>query len=206
MFSIIRLVISGIILISCGIFIQKNKSTHKRLLSLIAIGVSMFLIIVLSIFPVENLLIRFDSPVAAYKYYYTFEKNEVELILEGRHCDFVVGSDKDNTIRYLPIPKNAEKYKIGTGSDIKRVAHSFSNGVSISVFRYKNSEDYFISILNTQGEKVEVSDKNGSQFYSVERENESLKKTLVTYYAYIPEYNSDYQVIVNGTPIFLSKS
>ena len=75
------------------------------------------------------------------------------------------------------------------------------NGVAIHVYQYKNSSDYYISILDVNGGFSNISDNLGSEFIPISKKNDILNETFVTYYAYISDINNQYQVTVNNSVI-----
>ena len=203
MFNIIRFII-GCVFLGCSItVIKKFKVVHKRILCVVFTSISVALVTVLAFLPFENLFMNFNSPKEAYEYY-CFGKSNIELVVEGNDCDFVIGHKNDSDT-YLIIPKTEDGWKIGIGSNTKRIARKFSNGVSVYVYQYKNTSDYFITVLDTNGGESIVVDDYNTKFYSLERDNDSLGKTFVTYYAHISNFNSQYSIIVNGNKIVLEE-
>ena len=202
MFSIIRLII-GFVFIGCSIIvIKKSKIINKRILYVVCISISVALITALAFLPFENSFVTFNSPKAAYEYY-NFGKSNIELVVEGNNCDFIIDRKNDSD-QYLIIPKTTDGWKIGIGSNTKRRVQKLSDGVAVHVYQYKNTSDYFITILNTKGGEAIVSDDYNTKFYSFEKYNDSLETTFVTYYAHIPCFNSQYSVTVNGNKITLN--
>ena len=101
------------------------------------------------------------------------------------------------------IPKTADGWKIGIGSNTKRIVQKLSNGIVLYVYQYKNTSDYFITILDTNGGESTVSDEYNTKFFALERYNDSLEKNFVTYYAHITNLNPQYSIIVNNNKIVL---
>ena len=201
MFNIIRFIIGCVFLGFSITIIKKSKVICKSILYVVFTSISVALIVVLAFLPFENLFVNFNSPKAAYEYY-NFGKSNIELVVEGNDCDFVIDC-KNDFDTYLIIPKTTDGWKIGIGSNTKRIVQKLSGGVSVYVYQYKNTSDYFITVLDTHGGESIVSDDYNTKFYSLERENNSLGKTFVTYYAHIPNFNSQYSIIVNGNEIVL---
>ena len=198
MFSIIRL-IGGGIFFGCSItIIKKVKISHKRILYIVFALVTLLFITVSAMFPIENFLITFDSPQKAYEY--KFGKSNIELVIEGDNCDFVVDS-RNRTYTYSILPKTEKGWKIGNGINIKKIATTYSEEISITVYQYKNTNDYFINILDTNGGEVIIIDDYNTKFYSLENENDSANKTIVNYYAHIVDFDQEYSVTVNGKEI-----
>ncbi len=199
MFVIIRSIIGCVFLI-CSILVIKTTATRKRTLYIIFTVLSVVLTVILSFFPLENLFITFNSSEAAYKYY-SFGESNIELVVEGDSCDFIVDSD-NNSNTHLIVPKTTDGWKIGIGSNTKRVVNKFSNGIKVSVYQYKNTDDYFIVILDTNGNASNIADNRNSKFYSLEKQNQTLGKNFITYYAHIPNFNSQYSLVVNDVIIY----
>lgn len=201
MYNIIRFIIGCIFLVCSITAIKKSKVICKHILYVIFTSLSMILVVVLAFLPFENLFVTFDSPKAAYEYF-NLGKSNIELIVEGDDCDFIIDR-KNDFDTYLIIPKTTDGWKIGIGSNTKRIVQKLSNGIVLYIYQYKNTSDYFITILDTNGGKSTVSDEYNTKFYSLERNNDSLGKVFVTYYAHITNFNSQYSVIVNDTKIVL---
>ena len=199
MYSIIRLMIVGLFLGCSMVVAKKVKVNHKRIWYIVFLGLSVVLIIVLPFCPFENSVITFHSPEAAYEYY-ILGKSNIKLVVEGKACDFVVDRQSDND-SYLMIPKTANGWKVGIGSSMKKVVQKIEDGVVVYVYQYKNTGDYFVTIHDTKGGTSMVSDEYNTTFYALD--SESLNETLVTYYAYIPNFDSQYSITVNGNNIVL---
>lgn len=201
MYIMIRIII-GCVFLACAIAaVKKSKAIRKRVLYLVFAGIAVVLVVVLAFLPFENLLVTFDSPQAAYAYFNP-GKSDVALVVEGDACDFVVGR-KNGTDTYLIVPKTAEGWKTGIGADTKRIAQTISDGIVFYVYQYKNTKDYFVTVLDTNGGESAVSDEYNTEFLSLERKNDSPGKTFVTYYAHIAGLDAPYSVTVNGTEIVL---
>lgn len=201
MYMIIRLLIGCIFLVCAIAAIKKSKAICKRVLYLVFAGIAVVLVVVLAFLPFENLFVTFDSPQAAYAYYLP-GKSDTALVVEGDACDFVVGQ-KNGTDTYLIVPKTAEGWKTGIGADMKRIAQTISDGIVLYVYQYKNTKDYFVTVLDTNGGESTVTDAYNAEFLALERDNDSLGKTFVTYYAHIAPPDAQYSVTVNGTEIVL---
>lgn len=200
MYSIIRLIIGCVFLVCSIIAIKKSKAIRKRILYAVFTGISVGLSVLLMFLPFENLFLTFNSPEAAYEYY-SFRQSNIEIV-EGNDCDFIIDRRNDGE-EYLIIPKTEDGWKIGIGSDTGIAVQKFSEGISIYVYQYQSTCDYFITILDTNGGESTVVDEYNTEFVSFERNNDSLGKKFVTYYAHIRNLDSEYSVTVNGNEIVL---
>lgn len=174
---------------------------RKHILYIACAIFSVILTVVLTFLPIENLFVTFDSPNAAYEYF-NLGKSNIELVVEGEECDFIVDC-KNDSYTYLIIPKTSNGYKIGIGSSTKKVAQKISDETVICVYQYKNTSDYFITVFDTNGGKTTVSDEYNTKFFSLERYNDLLGKKFVTYYAHITNLDTQYSVIINDNKIVL---
>ena len=202
MYSLIRIII-GCVLGGCAVLRTKNKPINKVVQYVGSMLISLVLIVTLLFLPLENLAITFDSPKDAYEYY-KGGKSNIKLVVDGEKCDLIVDCNGD-TEAYLIIPKNAYGWKVGIGLDTKRIVQNVSNGIITYVYQYKNTNDYFITVFDVTGKEINISDNCKSEFYSLEKHNDFLSKTYITYYAHISNFNPQYKLLVNGNNLELSR-
>ena len=201
MYTIIRLLFGFIFLTCAVVAIRKSKIIRKTLMYVIFTVISIALITISALVPVENLFITFNSPQSAYNYI-NFGKSDIDLIIEGENCDFVVDR-KNDTDTYIFIPKTETGWKIGTGVNTKERLHAFYDGIMLKVYQYKDTNDFFVTIFNIDGGYMEITDCYNSKIFSLEKENDSLGKTYVTYYTHLTEINPQYYMIINGEKVSL---
>lgn len=197
LFAIVRIVFWGLIFMAFLLLIRKSHIIHKQKWSLIVFCVAVILTIVSALIPIENVFITFSSPQSAYNYNHS---GDVTLIVNGEITDFIVGA-KDDVDVYAIIPKSDNGWQLGMSLDTKRIIQKISDGITIYVYQYKNTNDYYITILDTNGGLSEVSDNLGSEFRHLDKTDRVLNKTFYTYYAYISHFNDQYALTVNGRVI-----
>ena len=199
MFSIIRILIGCVLFFCFAIIARKGITAHKRLGYIVTLCVSVISVFLLSFWPFEDLFITFDSPETAYAYY-TGDKSDVALVVNGDGCDLVVGR-QNGSDTHLIVPKTEGGWKTGIGWHTKKIHQQFSNGILVCVYQYNNTRDYFITILNTNGGETYVSDNRHTKFCPLETSNDSGTEPFVTYYAHIMDFDSRYSTTVNGNKI-----
>lgn len=199
MYIIIRLIIGCVFLVCSTVIVKKSKAIRKKIAYIIFACLSVAVTVVLTFLPFENLFITFGSPKAAYEYVNPGKSN-IELVVEGDDCDFIIDRKNDSDT-YSIIPKTSDGWKIGIGSNTERTAQKISDGIVLYVYRYKNTSDYFITVFDTNGGESTVSDEYNTEFFSLERYNDSLGKNFVTYYAHVADIEPQYNVTVNGHEI-----
>ncbi|MDE6020430.1 MAG: hypothetical protein K2H01_05465, partial [Ruminococcus sp.] len=144
LFVMIRLAFCSIAFIIGFLLIKKSRVIHKRRWSIIAFVVAVILTTISTLIPIENALITFSSPESAYNYN---NFGNVKLIVDGEKTNFVIGAKGDADI-YAIVPKSNGGWKIGMGLDTKKIIQTTSDGITIYVYQYKNTNDYFITVLD----------------------------------------------------------
>lgn len=202
MYSFIRTLIGVVFLVCSFLVIKKSGLGRKRPLYFACACLSFLLIGTLEFLPFENFFVTFDSPQAAYDYY-TLEKPNIELVVEGDNCDLVIDRQSEAD-QYLLIPKTADGWKIGINFDTKMIFRKIANDTVIRGYRYKNTSDLFLMILCRGGEEATVTDDRDTTFYSLEKYNAALGTAIVVYYAHISDAQTPYSITVNDTKIALN--
>lgn len=201
MYIIVRLVLACAFLVCSVAAIKRSKAIHKNTLYVVSTSISVMLVVASAFLPFENFFVTFSSPKAVYEYY-TLEKPNIQLVVEGDNGDLIIDRQSEADT-YLIIPKTVDGWKIGIGANTKRIIQKVSNGIIVYAYQYKSTNDYFITILDTNGGESTVSDECGTSFFSLEKYDKPLGKTFVTYYAHITDLNPQYSVTVNDNRIAL---
>ena len=200
MYGLIRLCI-GCIVFGC------IKLNFKEIIKTLSHKIYIFVIaaifsIIFMFIPFENLFITFSSPEKVFNYCYT-KKTKAKLVVEGKDSDLVIGEDDDAHI-YLIVPKVANGWKIGMWTNTKLISYEMYNSISVDVYQYKNTNDYFVSILDMNGGYSQITDSFQSEFSALEQPMDVLEKTYVTYYTNIQDFTDEYWVNVNGEKIIVN--
>ena len=206
MYYAIRMVIGLFLFILLNLGIVLSRIKYKRVWSIVSfILICGALPIALSFFPVEDYFITFKSPEAAYEYSIS-SKSNIALVVEGDHSDFIVARNDngDSTYTYSILPKTADGWKVGLASYLEKVAAGLNDSVGINVFRYKDTSDYFITVI-TFDEDTTVSDECNTRFCPLEHYSDHKEKTFVDYYAHLTDFDPEYSVIVNGSKVELEE-
>lgn len=199
MYGIVRIAIVLSILIFVIILINKSKKIHKFRYYITGVVLSVVLVTVLAFIPFENLFVTFDSPKDVYRYV-NLGADDVELIVDGSKSDFVVG-EENNSNTYLIVPKTTDGWKVATGFNTNKIIKKVADEITIDIYQYKNTDDYFIVVFNANGGESQITDSCNSKFYSLKDTYSSSDKTYFTYYAHIKDFDSQYSINVNGNEI-----
>jgi len=205
MYGIIRFVFGCLVLALGVLLIHKVNAIINKRKYIIALTVfTVLLIPALSFLPFENYFVTFESPEQAYKYMNIGYKDS-PLVIDGESSSLVVGN-KNGTHSYLIIPRSKEGWKIGTGADTRLIGEMFVDGISVNVYQYKSTSDYYISVFDVTGSDGDITDIYGSKFYSLSNDSSFSDKEYVTYYAHVKNFDFDYQLNVNGQELSFNNS
>ncbi len=190
MYGFVRLILGCVFLISAIIIIRRSTSTCTRRQYICAVICTIVLVTFASFFPVENVFFTFDSAESVYEYV-NFSSSSVNVVVSGKNCDFVVGKNKNNVNKYLTVPKTSDGWKIGIGTDLKLVTQKIDIGIFIYIYQYKDTSDYFVTILDMTGNIEEITDSLNTDFISSTTDNNSTDN-IVAYYANIQNIDNKY--------------
>lgn len=205
--STVRIIIAAIISIIVAICLMKFTKVRKQYISVLTIAIILVVTTVLAGVPFENAFVTFSTPEESFNYFHN-KKFESQLVIDGEKSSLVIGGENgDYTVQI--VPKAEKGWKLARGVDTKVVVNESVDGVAINVFQYKDTQEYYISVVNTNGEEIEISDSYSSEFSSltyknISLNNASLNKTIKTYYAYIDNFNEQYFITINGIEIPLN--
>ncbi len=195
MYILVRLLI-GILFFLCSTLIINNAlQNHKGKKLVTAAIASVVLVTGLSLFPVENCFITFDSPEAAFRYY-TGNSNIV-LVIDGQSSNLVIGQN-GNVDTMLIIPKTTDGWKIGTGMDTQILSQVITDDAVIYLYQSKNTGDHYITVLGISDNNLDVSDSINSLFYTCKSHNADQSHT--TMYAAII-FDHQYHITINGSTV-----
>lgn len=197
LFITVRLIFWSIVFVACFIYIKRSHIIRKRQWYLISFIIVTILTTLSALVPIENAFITFPSLESAYSYTHL---EEAKLIVNGNKTDFVIGQ-KGDTYTYTIIPKSDKGWKLTRGTDIKQTNNIVHEGYIIYVYQYKNSDDYYITVLDTKGGESKITDNHNSKFYYLNKTNSTLNQTFYTYYAYINNLDDQYTIEINDLKI-----
>lgn len=199
LYGMFRLGIGFIIAIVLFVLIKYAKTIDKRkccIAAFIAVSITVSL---LYLIPFENAFITFSTPEKAFHYTNSWD---IDNIVSGKETSFVIAS-KNNVNTYKIIPKTQKGWKISSALATKDMFQYSCNGISIHIYRYKNSSDYYIALFDTDGGQINITDNRGSNFISVIQNQSADIEPIYHYYACINNMDSEYVITINGEDIKL---
>ncbi len=198
MYIVIRLIIALFISI-LFILITKKRIKNRCIKLFIAIVPFIVISTVLVFLPFENTFLKFSSPEKVYQYF-NFGNDAIKIVVAGKESNLVIG-DKNGSDIYYIVPKNGESWEIGVTSDTKKVARKTQDGFLILVHHYVKSNDYFITVIDSQNKIEDISDSKQSDFITYDYSQKHTNSPYTSYYANIQDFDEQYWINVNGEKI-----
>ena len=195
MYGFIRLLLGLVVLCVLFLAIKKSAIVRKRRVCILAFVLVMLAVSFSAWVPFENAFVTFQTPASAFQY--VNMKTDVKLTVYGENSCLVVG-EKDGVNQYLIVPKASDGWKTDTGYHTKMISSQNFGSVLVCVYRHKKTGDCYLSVLDTEGKPIELHDNCNSKFVASEKANDVRNKTYTTYYAYIPDFSDDYQLVLGG--------
>lgn len=183
LFVLIRLAVWCILLLLAlkyRYFINRSY-THYKFKKIIVVIMCIILLIFSFIIPLENAILTFSSPEAAFTYY---NNGDIVLAIDGEETALVIAYDSTTLI----VPKVENGWKLGMGHETKTVYSSIDNGFWISVLRYRETNEYYIIVSGVSKNISKIEDNKDSIF--------RFSEDLNTYYAYIGNYDESYRLTI----------
>ena len=194
LFQLIRLVLAG--LAALALFLLLRKKLKQRTAIILAVAVFAVADVLLCNTPLENTVYTFPTPEAAANY---VGFGDVTDVVEGEESAlFLTGGSGQYQMRVFP--KTADGWKL-CGENGTNITGFFSGeDTAIQLVQMKNSTEYYVVVICTGG-NAEVTDSYGSVFRTLQ-EGDGVTSDSI-YLAYVPGYDAQYVLTVNGETISL---
>ena len=197
MYGIIRMLFWIIVFGICIVILSRQGILNKKRNKILVFVIITLLWTGSMLVPIENLFMSFSTPEKSYGY---VNQEEVKLVVYGQESALVIGEDTEYV--YLIVPKGERGWKIGRGMDLKFISNQYFNGIIVSIYQYKNTNEFYVEVVDIDGRKCKVSDNQKSYFDILETHvNEDIK---FRYYTYINGLDENYILKVNDEEIFLN--
>lgn len=171
--------------------LKRSMIKKHKLQIMLFILFELLLPVVLYCWWFENLFVTFSSPEAVYHY---TKVGEIDSIIEGEVSDLVISWNADKSRDYTIVKKNIDGWKISPFFKQRTVDQKYAEHILLSVEHYDNSQDYYVIVMYTGANLIKIEDNRGSSFAaSLDADGKSY-----TYFAYVEDYNEQYQIFING--------
>jgi hypothetical protein len=192
----------GVLLLALWLLLRRHPIWGKRWFRVGSFAFVVLLGIVFLLIPREVRTREYASPEEAFRYK---NQGEILLVLEGEQSAYVVAEQGGNSYAYDFIARVGDVWHPVSGIQTKPIVIT-QGSVVIRIYRYRKTDDYYISITDGKGQDVEIEDNRNSYFYTIGDSYALADGTfsMYTYYAYICDLDETYQLTVNGEafPVF----
>lgn len=172
--------------------IQSNISITASTIAIFAV-----LVLTLNFMPVENLVIGFSTPEAAFKYN---NSDEILEINEYTDCALVIASTGDGKITTHVLPNKDGKWKLETVYNRRRDVTTMNYCIVERLYIPDSNNCFVIITHSTDGNIADpptnVADSHNTKFMAV-----SYPDVLTFYYGFVEDMDDDYSVHVDGEKI-----
>lgn len=208
LYTIIRLVLAAAAAAIAYVMLnyyrdEKKRSRRARAvqnnISITASSIAVFavLALILNFIPVENSVIGFSTPEAAFKYNHSGEILEIN---EYSDCALVIASTGDGKITTHVLPNKDGKWKLETVYNRRRDVATMNYCIVERLYVPDSNNCFVIITHSTDGNIADpptlVADSHNTRFMAV-----SYPDVLTFYYGFVEDMDDDYSVHVDGEKI-----
>ena len=195
MYSIVRFFIE-MLLILIAFIIGRQCFRNSKPKQITVYVVTFFIMLIAYLVPFENWFYTFPSVDKAYTY---IANDTIQVIVEGESSAFVLASNERGKTAHIHVfSKDKDGWKLCNGFDVKQIKTSFINECSLQVYRYKNSEDYYVIISDRYYKKLQLNDTYKTVFIESTLNGQN---GLYEYCGYIKNWTIPYKIDSSGMPI-----
>lgn len=183
--------------------IRKTKIVRKKLASVLACVLSLILVTVSSMYPVENLFVRFKSPESVFNY---ANFGKIKDVVYGKESCMIIFTNRDGVGQHYIMPKVENGYKIPNQFASKKIFNRFDSSGNFDVYHVSGTQDYYIvgkTLSNSAEQKIVDCYNRPVKNISYSMGKTETKKVVV--YSYIENFNNDYSLVINGEKIKMTK-
>lgn len=193
---ILRLAFWIFLLVASVVFISKSNLRNKKK-SFTLTAVAIFVLwVVCSLFPIEGLLLRFDTPEDAY--HYTHTESPPYYTVFGNRTAMVFALDNDNACSWRVFEETDDGWNIGHALDHTTCQYVLDGGITAEMIEHKRTKDTYIFLTCPYNAATTVMDNRESMLILTPNSTELQKTGYCCYYGYVGTGITDYQITVNG--------
>ena len=171
-----------------------REAYNRKVVSLILItSVVVFLVGIAGF--IRMYFVPFSSLETAYKLGYG---GDISVVVEGTKSDYVIGNRESH---YLNKSEKGWRIPLISISITKRIEKI--DATTIYVSQYNFSDDYYITLLNSEYNSLDIADSRNSKFYKLNDEEDDKQAKGSIYHAHVHKIDNEYNITVNGKNVEL---
>lgn len=193
---ILRLAFWIFLLVASVVFVSKSNLRNKKKSITFAAVAIIVLWVIWSLFPIEGLLLRFDTPEDAY--HYTHTESPPYYTVFGNRTAMVFALDDDNACSWRVFEETDDGWNIGHALDHTTQQYVLDVGITAEMIEHKSTKDTYIFLTCPYNAATNVMDNRDSILIMTPNSTELQKTGYCCYYGYVGTGITDYQITVNG--------
>lgn len=178
----------------------------KRKNKMILLGIFLISNYILLLFPFENMILKFNSPIDAFNYMY-FNQNVIQVI-EDNNCAFIVYGQDGSSVSYTTVQNQDGKWKIHSPYTTSNIRIKGFDKYIVVTYHVEGSNKTLIVVsegnLSKSKSDIEISDNKNSQFKSFFSKYKHVDYYTVFNYTVINTNINDYQLKINNESLKLN--
>ena len=173
---------------------KTSEAYNRKVVSLILItSVIVFLVGIAGL--ISMYFVPFNSLETAYKLGYG---GDISVVVEGTKSDYVIGNRESHYLNKSEKGWRIPIISIAVTKGLKKI-----DATTIYVSQYNFSEDYYIKVLNTEYNSLDISDSSNSKFYKINDEEDDKQAKGCIYHAHVYKIDNEYSITINGINVKL---
>lgn len=203
-FTLLVIAACIIIYIMVYLMIKRTRISHKVIASILVCGVLVVPFVLTGGLPISNMLMRFPTPESAFMHI-NGHRATIEDVIEGEDsaCILYRGFDELDEITTAIALREERGWCLASMYNIDMRLYT-QEGIraSIVVECVKNTDDYYLSVLDTFTTDISVvTDNRGSEFRQMVEDAKWGDTIHVSHYAYVKNLDEGYVLNIDGVDI-----
>lgn len=186
-------------LCALGVFVlRKIKTKRKKVISVFSVLWCVLIVALISVFPIENLFVTFDSPERIVSY--TKNLNTIEVV-DGEDSCVAISQTDASSYTSTFVLKEGEGYKIAYYFSVQRLKRIHNSHGVFTIYKVRGTQDYYISCFTTDSiSELEVYDENDRRI-----DCETYEIINIMSWIYLNDYSDGCYIMLNGEKLELTK-
>jgi hypothetical protein len=186
-------------LCALGVFVlRKIKTKRKKVISVFSVLWCVLIVALISVFPIENIFVTFDSPEKVVSYTKSLKTIEV---IEGKESCVAISKTDASSYTYTFVLKEGSGYKIAYYFSVQQLERIHDSHGSFTVYKVRGTQDYYISCFTADSiSELEVYDENDRRI-----DCETYEIINIMSWIYLNDYSDGCYIMLNGEKIELTK-
>ncbi len=190
------------LLFCIGSFIAIRKFKKRSFGKWIDLGFRLLIIVVIvkiSSFPFENLVLKYQSPTQAFLY---LGRGDFLGIEEGTNSCLLI-TNRGSKESYIYLEKEKDYFTVPFFEPKEEVIFGDrENGTNFTLFKEQETNNYYIIVFTTKAILdnngcISITDNRGSKFQRLFYSNDKKNESFYLYSTYVENIDDEYYICIN---------